>query len=382
MLPKIHKSGVPGRPIVSGCNSPTEPLSQFLDVYLKPIVRDIRSYVKDTTHFIKITKDIKDLIPGDSLLVTFDVKSLYTCIPHDQGIQHCLEAIHNFYGENYPLPLKHIEQILNFILRRNYFMFNNQIYLQIHGTAMGSPMTPNYANIFMARIEELILSTAPSNRTPRIWLRYIDDIYAIWTHGTESLHTFHTHMNSIHETIKFEMSFSNNEIPFLDTLTSVNKHGCLDTSLYKKPTDICSLLQADSFHPSKCKTGMIYSQALRYRRIISNDNKLKTSLQNLQNDLLLKGYNLALINQQFEKVLKLSQNEALCSTSKPQNDTKILPFVVPYNINTAKIGPILHKHWHLIETDQILKDIWSARPVLALQRNQNIKDILVHTNFV
>ena len=133
----------------------------------------------------------------------------------------------------------------------------------------------------------------------------------------------------------------------------------------------CSLLQADSSHPSKCKTGIIYSQALRYRKIISNEN-----------DLLVKGYNLALINQQFKKVLKLSQNEALCSTSKPQNDTKILPFVVPYNINTAKIGPILHKHWHLIETDQILRDIWSARPVLALQRNQNIKDILAHTNCV
>ena len=165
MLPKIHKTGVPGRPIVSGCNSPTESLSQFLDIHLKPITREIDSCIKDTTHFIKITKNIKDLAPGDSLLVTFDVKSLYTCIPHNQGIQYCLEAIHNFYGENYPLPLKHVEQILNFILRRNFFIFDNEIYLQIHGTAMGSPMAPNYANIFMAKIEKLILSTAPDNKT-------------------------------------------------------------------------------------------------------------------------------------------------------------------------------------------------------------------------
>lgn len=154
-----------------------------------------------------------------------------------------------------------------------------------------------------------------------IWLRYIDDIYTIWTHGVDALHSFHAHMNSIHETIKFEMTFSKEEVPFLDTLTSINNHGCLDTSLYKKPTDICSLLHADSFHPSKCKTGMIYSQALRYRRIISSDEKLKTSLQNLQNDLLLRGCNLAMINKQFEKVQNISQNEALCSATKPENDT-------------------------------------------------------------
>ena len=57
MLPKIHKrlNKPPGRPIVSGNGCPTERISQFVDYFLKPIVRDTRSYLKDTTHFLKIT---------------------------------------------------------------------------------------------------------------------------------------------------------------------------------------------------------------------------------------------------------------------------------------------------------------------------------------
>ena len=48
MLPKIHKQNCPGRPIIVGCSSPTRALSQYLDHYLKPIVKKIPSYIKDT----------------------------------------------------------------------------------------------------------------------------------------------------------------------------------------------------------------------------------------------------------------------------------------------------------------------------------------------
>ena len=55
LLPKIHKQRVPGRPIISGCNSPTESLSKTLNHYLKPTVETSPSFIKDTTHFLKVT---------------------------------------------------------------------------------------------------------------------------------------------------------------------------------------------------------------------------------------------------------------------------------------------------------------------------------------
>ena len=240
MLPKIHKEGTPGRPIISGCGSPTANLSNFLDYYLKPIVQTIPSFIKDTTHFLRILREKAGVVPPDSLLVTFDVKSLYTNIPNEEEILCCLKAISNFYGENLPLPLKHLRQMLSFILEQNYFFFNGTYYLQIHGTAMGSPFAPNYANIFMADLEERILCSYPRGVAPLLWKRYIDDIYVIWNHGPDKLNEFYSHMNSSHDSIKFEMSFSDKRIHFLDTMTMILPNNTISTSLYKKPSDICS----------------------------------------------------------------------------------------------------------------------------------------------
>ena len=166
MLPKIHKENVPGRPIISGCSSPTANLSIYLDHYLRPIVQQIPSYIKNTTHFIRILKEIDGQVPSNSILVTFDVKSLYTNIPHDEGITCCLTSLEKFYNKTLPLPLRHIKTFLEFIMKKNYFLFNGDFYLQTHGTAMGTPCAPNYANIFMENLEHRILSTAPGGRTP------------------------------------------------------------------------------------------------------------------------------------------------------------------------------------------------------------------------
>ena len=97
MLPKIHKrlEKPPGRPIVSGNGCPTERISQFVDFFLKPIVQDVRSYIKDTTHFLNILEDLGEL-PANTLLVTLDVSSLYTNIPNDIGIEACQEQL-NLY---------------------------------------------------------------------------------------------------------------------------------------------------------------------------------------------------------------------------------------------------------------------------------------------
>ena len=138
-------------------------------------------------------------------------------------------------------------KFIEFILKKNYFQFRNNFYLQIHGTAMGSPLAPNYANIFMDAIERRIQNSAPGDNKPILWLRFIDDIFAIWTLGRDNLFRLFDHMNSIHPTIKFEMSQSRGKIPFLDTLIILTNKGEIQTTLYKKPTDVSPLLHAKFF---------------------------------------------------------------------------------------------------------------------------------------
>ena len=83
ILPKIHKTGNPGRPTVSSYSS--ERISQFVDHHLKPLVHTTHSFIKDTTHFLNKLEHLGQL-PENVFLATLDVSSLYTNIPNNEGI--------------------------------------------------------------------------------------------------------------------------------------------------------------------------------------------------------------------------------------------------------------------------------------------------------
>ena len=93
-------------------------------------------------------------------------------------------------------------------------------------------------------------------------------------------------------TIKFTAEKFKNLINFLDTTLYFSNEGKLESTLFVKPQDICTLLHNNSFHPESCKKGIIYSQALRYRRLITDNEKLNQKLITLRNNLVRRGYNL------------------------------------------------------------------------------------------
>ena len=73
VLPKIHKQGNPERPVVSSCSCPTNLISKYLSQTLKPIVRALPSFVKDTNHALNLVKDFR--FKGQKkLLFTMDIK--------------------------------------------------------------------------------------------------------------------------------------------------------------------------------------------------------------------------------------------------------------------------------------------------------------------
>ena len=192
------------------------------------------SFIKDTKHFLQTALNDQLTTPYGATLVTLDVTALYTNIPHDEGIGTCLKAINHHYHNDPPLPLHYLKQMMEFILKYNYFDFNGEHFLQTMRTAMGTAFAPNYASICMGYFEQTALSKAPYNLQP--------DIFFIWKHGGAALQEFYDYLNKIHPTIKFEISHSNQEINCLDT-TIFFKHGTkLESTLFVKPTDTCSLL--------------------------------------------------------------------------------------------------------------------------------------------
>jgi len=181
--------------IVSSINSATENMAQFLDHYLQPIVKNLPAYLKDTE-----LSNIR--IQPDDWLVTVDVKSLYTCIPHNEGIQACHEAwlLQEQYDPQHP-PAETLRCLLELALKLNTLEFSKKFYLQILGTAMGFRLAPAYANTFMGKLEKNILDT--TKYKPKYYRHFIDDILIIFEHSETELDNFMTHINNANKPIKF-----------------------------------------------------------------------------------------------------------------------------------------------------------------------------------
>ena len=80
------KANNPGRPVISSVNCHISRISNFVDYYLQPEVKKLKSYIKDTTDFIKKVEAI-DHVSDDSYLVSLDIRLLYTNISHKEGIE-------------------------------------------------------------------------------------------------------------------------------------------------------------------------------------------------------------------------------------------------------------------------------------------------------
>ena len=126
LLPKIHKQNNPGRPIVNEIRLVTEKISAYVDTILRRFVLRIPSYITDTTHFLNILKHLE--IQNKDLLVTVDVKSLYTNIPHTEGIATITKMM-----EDIGLDTLHRMFICNLahqVLTRNYFTFKTTVHTE------------------------------------------------------------------------------------------------------------------------------------------------------------------------------------------------------------------------------------------------------------
>ncbi len=79
----------------------------------------------------------------------------------------------------------------------------------------------------------------------------------------------------------------------------------------------------------------------------------------------------------FNKALKYTtQNELLNNEKTPKTNNSPI-FSIQYNNNTKYITHILHKHWSVIENDPTLRILWPEPPMVAYQKNKNLKDTQV-----
>jgi len=374
-LPKIHKQifPVPGRPIISGSNMATEKLSAYVDFQLTPFMnRDfIPSYIRDTTDFLNCIKDITNL-PPTTLLVTMDVSSLYTNIPHKDGIE-AVEHMLNLGKLNSNL-ICYLKKSIECILTNNNFTFSDKHYLQLTGTAMGTRMAPKYANIFMANFEKQLLSI--SQNKPLHYFRFIDDIFMIWTSGLDNLKTFIESANNLHPSINFTYEYSTTNIAFLDTKIHISNNK-IETEIYTKPTDSHQYLLPSSCHPRHVVKNLPYSLALRIKRICSTEPFFQKHIQQLKQQLLQRNYRESDIQMCINRLENTTREQLLKGPSN-HNITKPsrTPFVTPFHPNLPNIKSILTKFDHILKHNRKSDSLKNIKPLIAYRKCKTLKDIL------
>ena len=374
-LPKIHKPNNPGRPVVSSIGCHTEKISHYVDHHLQPLNKALPSYVQDTTDFLKKLDNLPEELPENAILVTMDVRSLYTNVPNQEGI----EAVKSYLRARARPSDRFLSQVistfLSLILTLNNFVFNDDNFVQVNGASMGTKCAPTYASLFMGRFEE-------SHIIPRIkdsiliYNRYIDDIFFIWKGSESDLLKFFKEINEVHPTIKFDHEYSREKINFLDAAVSVLGNR-LRTSVYTKPTDRKAYLHARSYHPKSTKEAIAYSQAARLRRICTDRDDFQQLADKLKDDLINRGYQEEKINEEINRAGNMDRNTLL--TYKEKTPSEQTPLIVTYNRKLPNLKRIIDNTWDTLHINPTEKEKFKKKPLLCFRRNRNLRDILGQT---
>ncbi|CAH3045255.1 unnamed protein product [Pocillopora meandrina] len=316
-LPKIHKAYVLLRPIVSCVNTFAYDLSAYLANILSPLTGKSEYIVANSAHFVSTVSN--ETILDNEIMVSFDVESLFTNVPIDAAVQAALLKLENdpSLADRTTLTPAQIADLLKFVLRSTYFLYNGSIYEQKDGAAMGSLVSAVIANLYMESFEEQAIIT--SSYEPRIWKHYVDDTFTIL--DRENVDDFLQHLNNQQSSIRFTMATEkDNKLTFLDTAVLRESDGHLTTSVYRKPTHTEQYLAYDSHHPQSVKRGIVKCLYERAKRLVTKPSVIFEEKKHLLSVLVSNGY-------PFSFLQKLNK------TGKPKNSanefkaTAVLPYV-------------------------------------------------------
>ena len=250
---------------------------------LKPLVGKSPHHINSTQDFVEQVKHIT-LAPGECLS-SYDVSALFTSVPIDPALKIIKDLLVKdpTLKDRTVIGIDDIILLLEFCLKNTYFSFQGQFFEQDEGAAMGSPVNPIVANLYMEHLEQKALSTAP--HPPRFWCRYVDDTFVI--HKEANKQGFLQHINSVDPAIKFtvEDNKEDGSIPFLDTIVKPEVDGILSITVYRKPTHTDQYLQWDSHHNLSAKFSVIKTLSHRAQTVCSNPELFKQENEHLRKAL-------------------------------------------------------------------------------------------------
>ena len=213
------------------------------------------------------------------------VTSLFTNVPLHETIDIICHYV-SIHNHAFPIPSDILKQLLLLCTYNMQFTFNGKPYRQIDGVAMGSPLGPLLADVFMVSIEERLEQKI--NKLSLYWW-YVDGILLICNDQTEA-DSLLAELNSLHSNLRLTSEQeSDNSISFLDILIIRKEDGFIKRSVYWKSTWTGQYLNFYSFCPIGYEQGLVQTLFIRAKKICTSDC-LDVELDKITNVLLENGY--------------------------------------------------------------------------------------------
>lgn len=371
-LPKVHKTliaPIPGRPIISAPSSITYHTSVFLHNLLLPLMKMLPTICMSSK---QILLDIKSLptLPETAIILTADVRSLYPSIPIDAGIIAIKTIMQQYnYMPNYQnLILK----LLSFVLENNFCIFNKKIFHQKTGTAMGTPVAPTFAQIFMFYVEQHIMHTSI------FYKRYIDDIFAIFV-NTELAKEFITNFNSKYSTLQLESIHYEKIGVFLDIQFEIREEKIIHR-LFQKPTSKFSYIPIQSSHHPAVFSSFIHEEIRRYRRVCSIDEDFYNCCALFLERLKKRGYPIQLFYKEYRKIIKPDDAFGILNRENVKNKIYLIS-TLPTMRESIMWNKILEFPNHLLEDPVFRVAFGDTEPRIAKANILSIKKIIVKSSY-
>ena len=252
---KTHKNNNPIRPIISQIPTATYQTAKKLNTLLKPYLPD-QYTIRSTNDFI----DILQTNRSQGVIASLDVESLFTNVPIDATIDIILQRAYNHATlPKLKIPPLILKQLLELCTKHAPFKTpTGELYLQMDGIAMGSPLGPLFANFYAGNLEENVFNN--HFQKPHIYTRYVDEIFL--QIDTEQQIIQLKEIFEQHSVLRFthEMNIDN-KLPFLDVMIDSNETQ-FKTTIYRRPTSIVTCGNGDSEYAEKFKISVIQGSLL------------------------------------------------------------------------------------------------------------------------
>ena len=292
---KIHKPNNPLRLIVSQIPTPTYQLAKKLNHLLSPYVPSEFS-LKSSEDFIDILKNES----ASGFIASLDVSSLFTNVPVDETIDMIINEVYHSEKPRLDIPEKQLKELLIACTKEAPFRGpNGDLYLQVDGVAMGSPIGVLFANFYMGMVERQVMEN--SSVRPRLYGRYIDDTF-VEVRDYQHLEQLKKEFERV-SSLKFTLEVSkNNALPFLDTLVSIEADTYI-TSVYTKKSNLGMCMNGNGECPKRYKISVIGAYVRRAISHCSSWIALDSELQRASQVLVNNDYSINDINREINKQL-------------------------------------------------------------------------------